>query len=392
MHLNPRHKLTALLSLLYLFAFPHLLNAQSPLLGKISMAKGEYLAGEPVYVHFEVTNTGKDAIQYMTADPYLDICSGYQITVLSGEPQPSHGSCGETVAGNCVMESELLAPGETVRQNILLNFAHNVSTPGDYEILALRTMKYAVVTGDATGNLEFKLEQNLRFRVVSGSREVLRAIYQVYVRNLASQDDEIQRDAEIAIVSGAQPWLEDIIVGMLRKSTSREFALLGLKNLNTTRSREELSKIVKDTAPFTPENEGAVKALASMGDKTYYSMILDMAKNQPPDEASSYLQAAAQLGGDDAVPYLKDLLAAKNPAARRSAIVALGNTGSRAAIPPLLDQLKNPDAEISKLASGALAQLTHQRFQTVEEWSKWWDAGGKVARIFGAGECELVSR
>ena len=148
----------------------------------------------------------------------------------------------------------------------------------------------------AAGTKEFKEEQRLQIRVLKGSREALEGIYRVYVKNLGSNDDEIQREAERAIVSGAPPWLEDTIVGMLRQYTSREFALLGLKNLNTARSREELAKIVRNTSEETEENLTAVRYLAEMGDKKYFPMLLEIAKKQPANEGKEYVLAAAELG------------------------------------------------------------------------------------------------
>jgi hypothetical protein len=227
---------------------------------------------------------------------------------VSEEAAKERASCGERGgAGECMAGSEILAAGETRHQLILVNFAHDLSKAGNYEIRAAQEMKYAAATGDVrlAGTQQFKVERRFTVRVVKADRERLEAIYKPYVVNLSSQDDEIQREAERAIVSGAPPWLEDTIVGMLRQYTSREFALLGLKNLNTARSRGELAKIVQNTSEETEENLTAVRYLAELGDKKYFPMLVEIAKKQPANEGREYVMAAAELGGDDAVPFLQ---------------------------------------------------------------------------------------
>jgi HEAT repeats len=365
-----------------------------PLSAKISMAKEEYLAGEPVYVHFEVTNTGKDAVQYSTGDPYSDACGGYVLRVSNASSNLGSAnalvSCRPRVNAECHGSSQILPPRETERQNILVNFAHDLSQPGEYEIDAVRTLKYSPVTGETilpSDAKTFRFESKLKIHLLHGDKDSLQRIYDIYVRNLRSPDEDIQRDAQRAIVSGAPSWLEETIEGMLRRYTSREFALLGLKNLNTARSREELAKIVKDTSELTPENEAAVNYLAEMGDKQYFPMVLEIAKKVPASEGVNYVMAAAELGGDDAVPYLQGLLASKDVATRSMAVSALGNTGSRAAVSVLIDLMKgSKDPEFLKLVGSALTELTHQSMQA-EKWQGWWDDRGKSAKIYGEKDC-----
>jgi hypothetical protein len=367
----------------FLLALVGVAAARAQLQGHISMAKDVYFAGEPVYVLFEYTNVGKDAVQYSVGDPYAEGCGGYKLEV-SEEAAKERASCGERGgAGECMAGSEILAAGETRHQLILVNFAHDLSKAGNYEIRAAQEMKYAAATGDVrlAGTQQFKVERRFTVRVVKADRERLEAIYKPYVVNLSSQDDEIQREAERAIVSGAPPWLEDTIVGMLRQYTSREFALLGLKNLNTARSRGELAKIVQNTSEETEENLTAVRYLAELGDKKYFPMLVEIAKKQPANEGREYVMAAAELGGDDAVPFLQELLGRGDGAARANAVMGLGKTGSRAAVPLLIEALK--DRELGKLAGEGLVELTHRQ---EGDWAAWWVGNSGSAVVFG--ECE----
>jgi HEAT repeat protein len=370
----------------FLLALVGVAAARAQLQGHISMAKDVYFANEPVYVLFEYTNVGKDAVQYLAGDPYAEGCGGYKLEV-SAEPAKEHASCGERGGGGeCTAGSEILAAGETRHQLILVNFAHDLSKAGNYEIHATQEIKYAAATGDvrlAATQQQLKVEQRFTIQVMKAARERLEAIYKPYVVNLGSQDDEIQREAERAIVSGAPPWLEDTIVGMLRRYTSREFALLGLKHLNTAQSREELAKIVQATSENTDENLTAVRYLAELGDKKYFPMLLEIAKKQPANEGREYVRAAAELGGDDAVPFLQELLGSGDAAARANAVMGLGKTGSRAAVPLLIEVLK--DQELGKFAGEALMELTHRQ---EGDWAGWWAENGGEAVVFGARECE----
>ena len=355
----------------------------------------QFMAGEPVYVHFEITNTGKEPLQYATANPYSEFCSGYHVDVSASGS--ANFTCHTIVDSECVGGVDILSPGATLRQNILVNYQHNLSNPGDYRIHASRVFKYGSVgdPGLSTSAKQLKFEKNFSIQVYPGSRQSLQMIYQVYVSNLQSGDGEIQREAERVIASGAPPWLEDTIIGMLRRYTSREFALLGLKNLNSPRSRQELANIVQNTSEGTPESETAAAYLALLGDKKYFPMLLQIATKLPPSESRTYVLAAAQLGGDDALPFLQELLNSSDTNARATAILGLEKTGSRAAVPVLLAVLKDSNADLGHLALNSLAGLTHRNAEVSNDppsdlypsWGNWWAAQGHTATIYRPEQC-----
>jgi HEAT repeats len=374
-------------------------TARGQLQGHISMAKEVYLAGEPIYVHFEVTNAGNEPVQYASVDPYVEECSSYRIDV-SEETTAAQASCRRGKLGDCLMDSEILGPGATLRQNILLNYAHDVKKAGEYEIRAVDTFRYAPITGEVklSGGTEFKVEQRFHIRLVKADQQALEGVYKTYVTNLASRDPEIQTDAQRAIVSGAPPWLEDTVVDMLRQSTSREFALLGLKNLNTPRAREELAKIVENSSELTQENVTAVGYLGQMGDKKYFPLLLKLAQKVESDQGREYVLAAAELGGADAVPFLQGLLRSTDPAAKANAVLGLEQTGSRAAVPLLMEQLKDPHGELGSLALNGLVGLTHRSpgeekpAVAYADWEKWWAANAGRTAVYGPRECGDIER
>ncbi len=375
--------------------------AGAQLQGHISLARDVYLAGEPIYVHFEVTNVGKDPLQYTVGDPYSEGCGGYSIEV-SREPALAHSSCRPGGSAECIVANQIIAGGERQSLNILVNFAHDVATPGNYEIHTENAFKYGPLTRETqspAGSSELKVEARFQIRVIAGSREDLEAIYRSYVANLASNDSEIQREAERAIVSGAPPWLEDTIVGMLKQYTSREFALLGLRNLNTARSRAELAKIVESTSEYTEQSEMAITYLAQMGDKKYFPLLLGVAQKDAPNQARGHVLAAAELGGDDSLPFLQGLLSSADPNSRTNGVMGLEKTGSRAAVPLLIEELKDPNADLGKLALNGLTGLTHRGAfgdgqvnpdppgEEYGRWSKWWAANGGSTAVYGPREC-----
>jgi HEAT repeat protein len=187
-------------------------------------------------------------------------------------------------------------------------------------------------------------------------------------------------------------------VGMLRQSTSREFALLGLKNLNTPRAREELAKIVENSSELTQENVTAVGYLGQMGDKKYFPLLLKLAQKVESDQGREYVLAAAELGGADAVPFLQGLLRSTDPAAKANAVLGLEQTGSRAAVPLLMEQLKDPHGELGSLALNGLVGLTHRSpgeekpAVAYADWEKWWAANAGRTAVYGPRECGDIER
>jgi HEAT repeat protein len=79
-----------------------------------------------------------------------------------------------------------------------------------------------------------------------------------------------------------------------------------------------------------------------------------------------------------------------------NAVSGFGYTGSRAAVPILLDLLKSPEDGISQRALFGLRKLTHMSlggekwFENPQKqyvhWFQWWSREGATARIYKATE------
>jgi HEAT repeat protein len=180
------------------------------------------------------------------------------------------------------------------------------------------------------------------------------------------------------------------------------FALLGLRRLNTSRSRETLAGIIQSTAGYSYWKGKAIKYLSEMRDKKYFPLLLEVAKEQKPNQAKDYVLAAAELGGEDALPYVVSLLDGSEPFSWANAIMALPRTGSRRAVPLLIEQLRNPSPDLGQLASTGLMELTHHSVaqegrlvcdtptNECAKWVHWWLQNGSTTPIYGSNQCGEV--
>ena len=168
---------------------------------------------------------------------------------------------------------------------------------------------------------------------------------------------------------------------------------MAFHRLNTRRSIEALAQFMK--GPATSEQVEAARYLAETNDQRWYSLLREAAEKNA--RIISYPTYAAELGGDKMLPLLVALEKNPDTATHLNAVMAMGSTRSRAAIPILLDQLKNPDVDISDRASYGLRLLTHRtaiqdsqsRDRRAEyiKWSRWWEREGATAPIYGDSEC-----
>jgi len=378
-------------------------SALAQLQGSFSMEKQQYGVGEPVFLAFELTNIGKESVQFFRGDRY-SMCGGYEIAVSSGPPL-IHSSCDRGFAFSCVGAAQTLAPGETRHERVLVNFEHDLSKAATYEVHATWVVKYGPVTEGFSfpvGGQEFKAETNFQIQVIDGNAENVAPAFQPYIADLSAKDEERRREAARVIGSLAPPFLEDTIISMADSPATLPFALMGLRRLNTSRSRETLAGIIQSTSGYSYWKEMAIKYLSEMGDKKYFPLLLDVAKNQQPNQARDYVLAAAELGGEGGFPYVVSLLGSADPFSRANAIMALPRTGSRRAVPLLIEQLRNPDPDMGRLASTGLMELTHrtaaQDGRLVSDappsdyfkWMRWWLQNGSSTSIYGPNQCGEV--
>src|SRR5450432_598990 len=206
--------MTALRFAIVPFVFCRLAGAQ--LSGQFYLDKSTFAPGEPVFLHFQVTNNGSKAENVLQADPY-SFCSGYEITVYNSNnanDQNANSSCAPVgFAGDCPSSDTHLKPGQTRIENILLNYEHSVDKPGDYELEAVRRLPHASADVDyfktAKDNLE--IHAKLYFRVDQDSIADPAPLRRL-VDQLRSPDSIRRSEAALALASIAPAALESTLL------------------------------------------------------------------------------------------------------------------------------------------------------------------------------------
>jgi hypothetical protein len=105
-------------------------------------------------------------------------------------------------------------------------------------------------------------------------------------------------------------------------------------------------------------------------------------------------KGAGLLCGEKAIPQLVALLSGRPSTFPAYEIAyALGNTGSRTAVPVLIELLTNTDDGIRRSAREALYTLTHRKSNgddfraDRQDWLAWWGMEGKTAQTFDPTQC-----
>jgi hypothetical protein len=369
------------------------ISAAAQVTGEFYLDKDTFVPGEPVFLYFKLSNNSLDAIQLASPDIDQPFCSGTSITVTN-DPPPAY-SCHNFADSGCVINGALrplsaLQPGQSNTQRFLLNFNHEINAPGDYQAEAAHNGMPPGAGGEA--------KASLHFRVDGDAAAYPPAKLQPWLDSLKSNDQAKRIESAQTLASLAPLWLEDTLLGFAANPEFRRYAPLALHRLKTPRSIEALADMVKATGPGTWEQMEAARYLAMTGDQQWYPLLLDAAVKN--GKISNYPAYAAELGGDKMLPVLVDL--AKNPDTRLQAVMAMGSTASRTALPILLQFLRSPDLGTSQRAAGSLSQLTHrtgvQLWPKVPDpqteytlWTQWWQREGATAQIYKETDCgEMV--
>jgi hypothetical protein len=350
--------------------------------GEFYLDKTSFARFEPVFLNYRITNKG---LKTVTVDRILNperpCCSAFSIKV-SNDPVPMP-SCPFVGDGFCSCDGQYSVPlelraGEAYTERFLLNFGHEIGDPGDYWVEAVH---FGPV--DRT-KLSFRVEGNT----------IAPTELQPWLDGLKSASWEKRTEAARTLASLAPPFLQETLLGFVENPEFRRYAPLALHRLNTPRSMDAMAQLME--GPDTNEQMGAAHYLALTGDERWYPLLRDAAVENAGD--SAYPTYAAELGGDKALAMLIAL--AKSPDREPTggnAIMAMGSTGSRDAIPVLLGFLNDPDTNISDSASYALRLLTHRtvirdslnwsRQTESTEWLQWWKREGATAPIYKDTQC-----
>jgi hypothetical protein len=364
------------------------------------LEKDTFAPGEPVFLYFEVKNSGTETQNILRADPY-SFCSGYNIQI-SSDPTPTSSCATMWMGGSCMSSDAPIQPGKSYTERILLSYEHKIEAAGYYDVEAVRELPYA------SADLNYfeapkstaVARQLLHFRV-DETAILENSVIQSLVEQLKSDDPIIRRDAARALASVAPKSQEDLLLSFADNPEFKVWAPLAFHNLNTPRSLEALGAMFRSTEVGTYENVQVANYLAKSSDPKWYPVLLETAQKR--SGLTDYVRDAAQSGGSKMLPVLLQMIGSDdNEYTRPNAVSALGYTGSRAAVPILIDVLRNTEQNMAGTALLSLRQLTHR--VTVDEiwpenpqlqyqkWADWWNREGINAEIYKPTQCGEVKR
>ena len=372
-------------------------------------AKPVYLVGEPVWFVFEVTNTGNIPVQIEVSNPY-GVCAfggGYYFDVPGAMPL-AYWRCGymASCAGG---GSRPLPPGATDKQRLLLNQWFLIDHPGKYHVSASRELRFSGRVSSlgmllAPASRAFKSE--FEIAVVEGEKADVERAFEPFLKSLGSSDFERRVEAVETITATAPPFLEKTLITLADgpDSFAQSRAIPALGRLNTAESRRALAKLIEDRQDYYSWQ--AIDALAETRDRTYVPLLAELARD--PAWQNVAIPALGELGGPGVVPSLAGLIQyplgpPNEPPVQSLAVRGLANTGSREAIPYLIEALRDP--LVHQDAVNALEQLTHVVIwdekskhwlypqdqvtaeKMAERWRRWWQSTGQKAKLYGPGDC-----
>ncbi len=362
--------------------------------GRFYFEKDTFAVGEPIFIYFEVTNTGTEPQDIIRANPYTP-CAGYDIK-LSTDPSLTSSCAILPRPGSCASSSMPLERGAKHTERVLLNYERKSIDPGYHAVEAVRRLEHGPRGGQLSRLPEsvFEVHNHLHFFVAPstwyGSKELQAWVDQFWAKARPT-DVEWWGDAGIVLASLAPLALEDTLIRYAKAGVLGHVPL-AMGRLNTPRSRAVLADMLRSDPSRTYDYGEAAHVLGSSGDPQWFPLLLEIAQRHPGD---GYLNPAAENGGDRAVPLLIGLMRPGTPETRLEAISAMGFTGSRAAVPILLDLLRSADARTAECAMYALQMLTRRTLKGAEDspqsqypiWQEWWSHQGATARIYKPTDC-----
>jgi hypothetical protein len=385
--------------------------ASSPPTGHFHVPDATQVVGGPTYLEFEVVNNGAQPLFIRIANP-LSPCAGYVFRIESEDR--ADGTCDGRSGYSCLSSTIKLAPGGKTSQRVLLNYYYVLPHPGRYRVHAERSVTWWTTDEDWGREQQQQkvFEEDVELELKPAGPSELRAAFEPYMKALASTDEQTHSDALQALILLAPQFLEGMFIKML-DSDEWGSALVGLRHLNSPRAREALAKIAEfgvqakpDADDFEkaerPTEQGiALKYLGEMGDLAYFPLLLKTTQDAPLESQTRIYGtlAVAQLGGQDALPFLVSESRASTKGQRIQGAVAIGFTVSRDAVPVLIDLLQSPEEDVRQVAENGLEMLTHRAATATGDisgtdpvslystWHNWWESSNAGAQIYGARDC-----
>jgi hypothetical protein len=366
---------------------------------RFTTEKSTYLIGEPVYVVLSISNKSNDPI-WVGFGPTDMLCQNFRIEVPGADSAREQWGCG--IAASCGSSLWEVAPGKTTAVRQLLNREFRLQRPGIYVIRAKTTVTVRSEDLWSSPPLdEFKVSDNLNIEVQFAVEGQLQAAFQPIVKDLASTEFNRHREAAVAIMEAAPPFLEDVLIELAKTNYGVE-GMTALRKADTLKTRDVLARIATDSGNQIFRVE-AIRNLGRTGDVTYLPTLLQLMKSTDTQIQGAAAEAVANLGGSKAVPAITVLLSSVDVQRRQAGANGLEYTHARESVPILIGLLLDPDASIRQTAVSGLSLLTHraafdgnqwadvttpQSASNVHQiWVSWWKSQGKRIEIHGMNDC-----
>jgi HEAT repeat protein len=298
-----------------------------------------------------------------------------------------------------------LKPGGRHIDRILLNQSYDLRQPGTYPLQVTHDLPYDPGNDDLTmlypGGSHETFNARLEIVLEASQDSELKPEFQKYLLNLESRDPQRKTEAAQVIANLAPVFLERTILHMLDSPDLKYFGVRGLRNLGTPTAHHALISFVENSPPTQEVGayQDAIRYLGEIGDHADLAPLLQVAHANPPESYSRELamESAGKVGAAAAVPLLAAELRDRSVDARQSAVRALYLTGSRSAVPVLIELLRSPEARVSETAEFGLQALTHRSAtesnsevtsaESYAKWNRWWQSHRDSAYIFRYYQC-----
>lgn len=348
--------------------------------------------GEPVFVVVEFTNTSSQTVQF-TDDGSCEQSFKAVFPLEHRGTDRLYGCTGGGIAGSCGGTFVDLKPSEKVVRRYVLPDGLESDHPGDFDYTLQKQIRFYSRDGSHKMVDTEQVGETFTVHEAQVSQSRMKADYAPLIAELQSTDPQQRWLALKAITEHPQDFLEPLILKLSQDPQTMNASITGLKKLGTDRAKQRLAQL---TGPQYGESvrQSATTALAGLGDGTYCDLMLQLMTSNQGYTSEIAARGGGLLCGEKAVPRLASVLSRAPRAFPPYEIAyALGNTGSRAAVPILIELLGNSDANVRRAASDALFTLTHRRSATgdatmeLQDWVSWWALQGRTAQTFDPAEC-----
>ena len=300
------------------------------------------------------------------------------------------------MGGSCLIVTRQIPAGQTYQKRFLLEGPFELASAGTYHVRATRKQAVgSVETNVLPISVDVQSEFDITLRVPEEGE--LEAAYQPLLNDLASRDLMVRYLAASAVTQNPPRFAEVPILALADDRPLADLSINGLKRLATPAARAKLLQMASLSSPESTR-QPAIRALGEIGNSEDCEAMLEIAgQNSNYTQAEAYI-IAGRICKERAIPVLYSLIPSAGSQLLMGIVGGLENTSSRRAVPALIGLLQNPDRNIRRDAHEALATLTHRiaKYGTADEdsarksygqWSKWWAANGKKARIYTSDQC-----